>query len=146
MVLKIYLTAIIAVLLMGARCNGQADVTRIEFTSMTRGYQKQVFVDKDSVTVIVDGRQAENKVVKKAMAGNTWDAIQKELGNIDLNNVSQYKSPGNRRAFDGAKHSTLKFITKEGKEAAHTFDDLQPHRDLKRILDLVLSAENAEQP
>lgn len=131
---------------MAARCNGQSDVSKIEFTSLTRGYQKQVFIDKDSLTVLIDGRQSENRIVKRKLAAGEWKTLTDELKNIDPTKLPEYKSPTNRRAFDGAKHSTVKLISGNGSEFSHTFDDLEPHKDLKKFLNLILKMENAEKP
>jgi hypothetical protein len=137
---------ILAVGLMASRCDGQNDVVRIEFTSLTRGYQKQVFMDHDSVKIIVDGRQEENKVVKRAMPEGSWNELMREIKNIDLAKVPGYKSPTNRRAFDGARHSSLKISDADGSEYAHSFDDTNPHADLKSLLNRILEIENANKP
>ncbi len=135
---------IYAVILMAAQCNGQAEVTKIEFTSLTRGYQKQIFIDKDSLIMLVDGRQEDNKMVKRKISPDVWEGLTSELKNIDVRKMGAYKSPGNRRAFDGAKHSTIKVTLSDGAEASHTFDDLEPHKDLKQLLKLILKAENEQ--
>ena len=139
------LLLVMPIVLMAAQCAGQGNVSKIEFTSLTRGYQKQLFLDRDSLTVIVDGRQEANKVVKQAVSKGTWEKIDRELKNVALDKVNDYQSPSNRRAFDGAKHSTLKLITKDGKEFSHSFDDFDPHPALKPLLELVLKTEKGDQ-
>lgn len=133
-----------AVILMAAQCKGQSEVTKIEFTSLTRGYQKQIFIDKDSLIVLVDGRQEDNKMVKRKISSEVWQGLTNELKNIDMKEMAAYKSPGNRRAFDGAKHSTIKVTLSDGTEASHGFDDLEPHKDLRQLLKLILKAENEQ--
>lgn len=133
-----------AVILVAAQCKGQSEVAKIEFTSLTRGYQKQVFIDKDSLTILVDGRQEDNKVVKRKITPDVWQSLVDELKNVKVREMDAYKSPSNRRAFDGAKHSTIKVTSSDGVEASHTFDDLDPHADLKQLLKLILKAENSQ--
>jgi hypothetical protein len=137
---KNVLLILFSILTIAARCIGQDAVTKIEFTTLTRGYQKQVFIDADSLIVIVDGRQEPNKVVKRALPKGSWDDINRVLQNVT------YESPSNRRAFDGAKHSTLKLITRDGKDFSHTFDDLDPHPALKPLLEVLLEIENDDRP
>jgi hypothetical protein len=137
---------ILAIGLMASRCDGQNDIAKIEFTSLTRGYQKQVFIDRDSIKIIVDGRQEENKVINRAMPDGAWDDLMRELKEIDLAKVTEYKSPTNRRAFDGAKHSTLKITKADGAEYTHGFDDTNPHSELKSLLKRILEIENSKKP
>jgi hypothetical protein len=137
---------ILAFGLMASRCDGQNEIAKIEFTSLTRGYQKQVFIDHDSIKIIVDGRQEENKVVNRAMPDGAWDDLMLEVKEIDLAKVTEYKSPTNRRAFDGAKHSTLKITKADGEEYTHGFDDTNPHPDLKSLLKRILEIENSKKP
>ena len=133
---------IYAVVLMAAQCKGQSEVAKIEFTSLTRGYQKQIFIDKDSLVVLVDGRQEDNKVVKRKIAPEVWQGLVEELKNVNIKGMGSYQSPSNRRAFDGAKHSTIKVVLSDATEVSHTFDDNEPHADLKQLLKLILKAEN----
>jgi hypothetical protein len=133
-----------AIILIAAQCKGQSEVAKIEFSSLTRGYQKQVFIDKDSLIVMVDGRQDDNKVVKRKIAPEVWQGLVGELRNVKVKDMESYKSPSNRRAFDGAKHSTIRVISADGTAVSHTFDDLDPHADLKQLLKLILKAENSQ--
>jgi hypothetical protein len=143
---KNLLMFICAAVLMASRCDGQSDIAKVEFTSLTRGYQKQVFLDKDSVKIIVDGRQEENKVMNRAMPDGAWKDLLVTLKNIELAKLPGYKSPTNRRAFDGAKHSTITVTKTDGTTYSHGFDDINPHAKLKPLLDRILEIENAEKP
>jgi hypothetical protein len=114
-----------------------AIITKVEFTSLTRGYQKQVFLTADSLVEVIDGRQDDTKVTKRKLPAGEWDVLIKSIGTVPLTEVQELPSPTSRRAFDGARHSTLTLTTKEGKSYSHTFDDENPHKKLQPLMDAI---------
>ena len=126
-----------------ATCQPEA-FTRVEFTTGTRGYQKQVFITSDSVIQIVNGRQDENKIIKHATAPTDWKLLVESLKDIKLETIPALPSPTSRRTFDGARYSRIKVTTKDGKEYEHSFDDEVPHADLKPLMDAILNIQSPE--
>jgi hypothetical protein len=121
----------------------QVAVAKIEFTSYTRGYQKEIFISPDSLIEIVEGRpQAENRIIKRKLAVDEWAALMKTLENVKLPEITDLQSPSTRRAFDGAKHSTIKIITSNGKAFEHTFDDENPHEKLLGLMQMIKKVES----
>jgi hypothetical protein len=121
---------------------GQSKViTKVGFTSATRGFKKEVFISNDSVTVILDGR-AGNGVVKRKLASSEWDDLVKSLDDVDLSQIPQLKSPTSRRAFDGARHSTLTITNGTG-AVTHSFDDEDPHPKLKPLMDCIVKISDS---
>jgi hypothetical protein len=115
---------------------GQSDnVERISFTSSTRGYEKQVFISKDSVVILLDGR-AGNKTIKRKLSDSEWDDLQKCVRQLNLSEIPTLQSPTSRRAFDGARHSTLT-LRINGKEYSHTFDDEDPNAKLADLMKVI---------
>jgi hypothetical protein len=125
---------------MAAQCQS-GEITKIEFTTLTRGYQKQVFITSDSVIQITDGRAEDNNVVKRRLNSSDWNELMKVLEPVDLQELPSLQSPSSRRAFDGARHSSIKVVTKDGKEYEHAFDDEYPHQKLKNVMDVILKIE-----
>jgi hypothetical protein len=117
------------------------DVTRVEFTTMTRGYQKQVFLSQDSLISIIDGRQQENKVAKRKLSDGEWDLITASVQEIRLADINSLKSPTSRRTYDAARHSTIKLTTKDGQGAEHSFDDESPNPKLKALMEAILKID-----
>lgn len=129
-----------AVIGMAGQCQNNS-ITKIEFTTLTRGYQKQVFISADSLVKIVEGRQDENKVQKRKLADGEWKELVNEAAKTPVTEIAQLKSPTSRRAFDGARHSTIVIHTKDGRSYTHSFDDENPHEKLKVLLDLIKNME-----
>jgi hypothetical protein len=116
-----------------------AQIVRIEFNSLTRGFQKNVIVTPDSVVESVDGRQqSQNKLRKRKNDTAGWQALLKSLTEVDLQKISKLEPPSRRSAFDGARQSTLKIVDSHGNSYSHTFDDENPNDALKPLMDEIL--------
>lgn len=118
-----------------AQCQTAGAISKIEFTTLTRGYKKQVFISRDSVIEIVDGRQEENGVVKRKLNIEEWDALIKGLENVILKEIPTLQSPTAQRTFDGARHSSIRITDADGKAWEHSFDNENPHEKLKPFMD-----------
>jgi hypothetical protein len=112
-------------------------ITAIEFTSLTRGYQKHIFITADSLKETVKGRQDNNKIVKRKLPAGEWNALTKSISDIMLSGIAELPSPTSRRAFDGALHSTITISTKDGESFSHTFDDENPHEKLQPLMEAI---------
>ena len=150
---KIILYAVIlSCLSLAGRCQQKAAgstqddmiVTKIEFTTLTRGYQKQVFFSADSLIKIIDGRQNDHKVVKRKLDAGKWEALVKCVSDVSLSEIPQLQSPTFRRSFDGARHSSIVITTRDGKTYTHGFDDESPHKKLQPLMDLIKKAEGSD--
>jgi len=128
------------VLCLASRCQPSTDVSRIRFTSVTRGYHKEVNITKDSVHTLIQGRGG-NETFSRHLSAGEWDKLMGALKNITLQEISKLKSPTDKRAFDGARISSLEVQTSEGETLIHSFDDEQPHTTLKPLMDAVLEVE-----
>jgi len=124
--------------------NNQPAITKVEFTTLTRGYQKQIFISPDSVVKIVDGRSDENKMSKRKLSDGEWDAFVKETSGLVLKEIPSLPSPTSRRAFDGARHSTIVIRTGDGKSYSHAFDDENPNEKLHGLMELIKKMDTGE--
>ncbi|MBI1767388.1 MAG: hypothetical protein HY015_04475 [Bacteroidetes bacterium] len=106
-----------------------ADIVRIEFSSLTRGYQELVVITADSL-------KATTPTQHKAIKNKDWTGVIKSLYGVHLNDIEGLKSPTMKRAYDGARHSTITIITKSGKYS-HSFDDEDPHEKLKPLMKVI---------
>jgi hypothetical protein len=129
-----------------SQCQSASTIQKIEFTTLSRGYQKQIFISPDSVITVIDGRVESNKVVKRKLGSEEWESLIVPLKNISLHEVAGLKSPSNRRAFDGARHSTITIESSDGNSWNHSFDDESPHEKLKPLMDAIkkIEGEKAE--
>lgn len=117
--------------------NENTVVVKIEFITLTRGYQKQVFISPDSLVKITDGRQKNHEVVKAGFDEGRWKELVSSLNNIPLQEIPDLPSPTSKRAFDGAMHSSITIHTKGGESYIHAFDDQNPHKKLQPLMALI---------
>jgi hypothetical protein len=53
-------------------------------------------------------------------------------------------SPTSKRAFDGARHSTITIETTLGKSYTHSFDDKNPHPGLMELMEAIVQIAGLE--
>lgn len=116
----------------------QEHIMRIEFSSLTRGYQEHITFTSDSMKY--SRVQAGHPKVAKARAlkKSEWEDLLKVVQKIDLKEMSELKSPTMKRSFDGAKHSTISVITDSNQTFSHLFDDENPHEKLKGLMSAIV--------
>jgi hypothetical protein len=107
----------------------QSAIDKIEFITGTRGYKRQVFISNDSVIAVLDGR-AGSKVQKRKIAQEEWTDLMDALEDVSVSDLPNLQSPTSRRAFDGAKQSTITLYSSQGQSWSHTFDDENPNPEL----------------
>jgi hypothetical protein len=121
-----------------AMSQNQEHIIRIEFSSLTRGYQEHVAFTRDSMKYsrVQAGRPkvAEARVFKKS----EWEDLIKVAQKINLKEIQELKSPTMKRSFDGAKHSTITIITDSNQSYSHLFDDENPHAKLKALMGAII--------
>ena len=113
-------------------------IMRIEFSTLTRGYQELVTFTSDSVkfsrTQAGKPKIAEAHVIKK----NDWQELLKVVQKITLSEIPELKSPTMKRSFDGARHSTITIITDSNQTYIHSFDDENPHEKLQALMKVII--------
>ncbi|HEY9008136.1 hypothetical protein [Ohtaekwangia sp.] len=115
---------------------------RINYTTLTRGYQKQITLSHDSVVLHVEGRE-ENKDVKRSLTPDEWNLLIKSLKNVKLEDIPNLPSPSMKRAYDGARHSTITLTTPDHKTFSHAFDNEDAHAKLLPLMQAILKIEEA---
>ncbi|MBT1703350.1 hypothetical protein [Chryseosolibacter indicus] len=124
------------------RCQSTDSITRIEYTTLTRGFQKQVRITPDSVVSITEGRGDVNGRIEHRITDSEWKTLRQKLEGVELDEIPALLSPTSKRAYDGARHSTLIITDDKGKTWQHSFDDEVPNDKLKPLLEALLSLDN----
>lgn len=124
-------------ILIGCAVHSQknSDVVKIEFTSLSRGYSKQITITMDSLFKSAnEGRGSEIQSMKRKLSSKEWDKLTQALGNISIAEIGDFKSPTMKRTYDGARHSSISITTSKGEITTHQFDDEQPHEKLQKLM------------
>lgn len=126
--------------LLEVRCQAPNTVKQVEYTTLTRGYQKHITISPDSIAVTVEGRE-ENKSYKRALSKDEWRMLMDCLKKVKLAEVPELKSPTVKRTYDGARHSTLTLITDDTTALTHSFDNEDANEKLLPLMKAVQKIE-----
>jgi hypothetical protein len=123
------------------------EVQRIEFTSTTRGYQEQLVLNSDSIVFIYTSNvDRKEKREAKANHKQEWKRILQTVDNLEWTAFDALPSPTNKRAFDGAKHSSIIITTRNDGTHNHTFDDENPNGKLSNLMKCIQKHKKALTP
>lgn len=117
------------------------DVKQIEFSTSTRGSYKQfIFTPKEMMIseenrTSSKGEERQNKKLKSS----EWKELCGTLKEVSIAGIPELKSPTMKRAYDGARTSTITVTTKDGKTFAHSFDNEDPNEQLKKLMQAISS-------
>lgn len=123
-------------LLLGAvavRCQSVPAVQRIEYISMTRGYEKRVVMTPDSLYHQVQGRGTAVDE-KGLLPKGGWAQLKDAYTGVKPAELPSLPSPTMKRAYDGAMHSSITLYTSDGQAYTHSFDDEDPNDQLKKLM------------
>ena len=116
------------------------NITTISFTKQNRGFIDEVIISRDSVQGFVENhRVPENsKQYASGIDADGWAKLMFALQHVSFKDIDGLQSPTMNRAHDGAIHSSIVITFDDGQTVSHSFDDENPHPDLKPLLDAIL--------
>lgn len=128
--------------------NGKIILTAIKeqivfnYSAISRGRFLDINVNDSLISISKD---RDSKPVSKNMTKDTWNQLNSLLKTINLDSISNLKSPTEARFYDGASIGTLK-ITKTGTiYESSTFDHGTPPKEIEALVKEILSlVENVE--
>jgi hypothetical protein len=126
---------------------GNNEIEKIEFTTLTRGAHEKVLITKDCVSVVKQSREDEHENnAEMKLRKDDWQVLVNSTQNISLPDVPTYQAPTNKRAYDGAWHSSITIITKNKKSYGHSFDNEEPNEKLQPLMKAIRAlAERAKE-
>jgi hypothetical protein len=115
---------------------GCQSVHLVKFTSGTRGYTKEVEISQKSASLVEQNftTGGTKKNTTWEIRKDEWKKIVESLNGVMLREIPLLKAPSNKRAYDGARTSTLTITDKKGKLWYHAFDDDMPNDALVPLL------------
>jgi hypothetical protein len=120
-------------------------IKKVVFNTGSRGYQREVKLTKDSVLITINSsfEDRPSKNIKKGIAAADWNQITTALNGVDVTQMRQLESPTMKRAVDAADHSNIAIVTDN--EYIHSFDNTDPHAQLKKLMAVILELETKYQ-
>jgi hypothetical protein len=129
----------------GCNPQSQADLkdTVLEYTANTRGFYTKIVIQNQMITV-QNNRDAKNNPVATKISDENWKSLLTEFQKVDLDKLSDYNDPTQKRFYDGAAFANLHIVYKEksydSKEFDHGFPPVEMEKLIKTIL-LIASKE-----
>jgi hypothetical protein len=116
------------------------EIVTIQFTSIARGgYSKEVIITRDSLQQYITERRGEDrKAINTAIDKKDWALLVASTNTLAIQEVPELVSPTQKRAFDGARHSSLTITMSNRSVYSHSFDDELPHEKLQPLMNEVL--------
>lgn len=140
--MKILSLLLITALITAGKTCGQSleSITAISFVKQSRGFLDEIVISRDSVQGFMENHRTpeSSKEYSTGIDQDQWAALIFSLKDVSLENLDGLQSPTINRAHDGAIHSSLEITFDNGKTISHSFDDENPHPDLKPLLDAIL--------
>ncbi len=117
------------VILFGTHSLPTETIKSVELSYQTRGMQKFLIINADSIEVKINGKIANYKLTK-----NQWKKILKTFDKVKLSTISKLKRPTTKSFYDGAFISQLKVITNLKEYESVNFDhDAPPTALIKTV-------------
>lgn len=122
--------------------NINQDLVSIEYAAFSRGYYKQITINKKEV-LVTSQRGAEPKVMP--CTEHDWQTLIADLKTVDIENISNLKAPSDRRLFDGAAIAQLNIAYKDTIYESTSFDHGNPPKEIEAVVKEIISiSENIE--
>ncbi|MDA9070606.1 hypothetical protein N9K11_00740 [bacterium] len=115
--------------LMLVGCSTEKEVAtfqKIEYKAITRGYSKQIVIQKDSLRYFENNRETRSLIITKKIK-NTLNGF---LEKLNLTSLHQLKSTSEKHQYDGAMYTTIEVIWDNKTYKSVGFDDDNPPKEL----------------
>ena len=112
---------------------------KLIYQAHTRGFFEEVSITEKSI-VLLNNRRRINPVID-SITIEKWKACVDLVNTIDLKSMSQLIAPSNLRKSDRVPFAHLSIIKKGYTLKSIDFDHKNPTKELKELVDLILSTK-----
>ena len=115
--------------LMLVGCSAEKEVAtfqKIEYKAVTRGYSKQIVIQKDSLQYFENNKKTRSLIVIEKIK-NTLNGF---LEKLNLTTLHQLKSTSEKHQYDGAMYTTIEVVWDNKTYKSVGFDDDNPPKEL----------------
>ena len=109
------------------------EILKYEYHTSTQMGRTILSVTKDSVVVTFNGR-GEPVYWAREIEENEWDSVVASMKDVQLDQVSNLKSPSNDRATDRVPIAKFSFVGKDSTLTSSSFDAGNPHEMLSPLM------------
>lgn len=110
----------------------------IEYIATTRGFYQKITIQNQEVS-ISKNRNEEGKGVTTKISDADWKELVNVFETIQLDSLSTYKDPTQKRFYDGAPMAKLKITYKEKEYESLNFDHGFPPVEIEKMITKIVS-------
>ncbi len=144
--MKLY-ALILLTLFLGKGCSQEVKKdlanTKIQYVANTRGFYQKITIQKQEISVSKNRNDETNGVTTKISDAN-WKQLIALFSKIDLDKLSTYEGPTQKRFHDGAAMANLTITHKEKEYQSTTFDNGTPPVEIAGFVNKVTSLVKQE--
>lgn len=115
----------------------QKEHVSIKYQAFSRGFFQEILVSEKSI-IFYDERDYKNAKMHK-ISKKEWEEFIRLLSAIELKALPRLKAPTSKRLYDGAPHATLTVEKKGETTSSSTFDHGHPPKQLKALVEKLMS-------
>lgn len=136
------ITMILLTIFLGKGCSQETknDLANasIEYIATTRGFYQKITIQNQEVS-ISKNRNEEGKGVTAKISDADWKELVNVFETIQLDSLSTYKDPTQKRFYDGAPMAKLKITYKEKEYESLNFDHGFPPVEIEKMITKIVS-------
>jgi len=122
--------------------NAKETVSKITMEKTTLGNSSVVKIDKKEISASYKNRNGEDTTGIKTTQAKQWNEINRLVGELDLNEISNWEAPTQARFYDGAKATTITIESGGQVYVSQSFDEGKPPAQLQKLYDYLESLVN----
>ena len=136
------LTMILLTIFLGKGCSQETknDIANasIEYIATTRGFYQKITIQNKEVSITKD-RNELGKGTTTKISDADWKELVNAFETIQLDSLSTYKDPTQKRFYDGAPMAKLKITYKEKEYESLNFDHGFPPVEIEKMITKIVS-------
>ncbi len=140
-------TLLVLTIFMAKGCSQEAknDIAnaKIVYTANTRGFYQKITIQNQEISVSSE-RDSSDKGVTSKISDADWKELVGYFEKIELDSLSTYKDPTQKRVYDGAAIAELIINYKEKEYQTKNFDHGYPPVEIEKFVNKLVSLVKEE--
>lgn len=116
---------------------------KIVYTANTRGFYQKITIQNQEISVSRERDSADKGVTTKISEAD-WKKMVAYFEKIELDSLSSYKDPTQKRVYDGAAIAELKVKYQEKEYKTKNFDHGYPPIEIEKFVNKLVSLVKEE--
>jgi hypothetical protein len=140
-------TLFVLTIFMAKGCSQEAknDIANVKivYTANTRGFYQKITIQNQEISVSRERDSADKGVTTKISEAD-WKKMVAYFEKIELDSLSSYKDPTQKRVYDGAAIAELKVNYQEKEYKTKNFDHGYPPIEIEKFVNKLVSLVKEE--